>query len=704
VIRFHHAPRRLAVGARTWVGAAVVAVLAAVIGPPGAGAAAPEAYATTLPGLRLAGGDAEALGAAHVEVRDGSVCVELNLSATTLPAAAARLVGPSGTVALPPPGSDGRSSGCTDGGPTDLAGATVEVSGVAAGGLLPTAVEGTLLGARLHGMAGGAVATVAANPERGRLCTEVTGGARLRRIADGAVVADLPERGCVRGLPADLVAAVADRPDGFEVETATASGPLAPATSFAGPALPRFTPGPCGEEVVASPRIACGTLTVAEDRSDPTGPTVELPVAIIRTASPAPQPDPVVYFEGGPGFGALGNAGSFLEHEYGADRDLILFDQRGTGGARPSLNCPEVEEATWQYYATTDAAEVELERTWTAFDACRDRLRAAGIDLDMYNTRASADDVADLRVALGIDRWNLFGVSYGTTLALQTLRAHPDGVRSVVLDSVYPTTVSGGSERLVAGADRALGVLYAGCAADPRCAAAYPGLEQAVADVLARFDAAPHAATVADPFTGQSRPVNITGKDILSGLFQALYDDDLIPVIPSLAAELRAGNAGIIDLFAGSAIPLAIQPSEGMGASVECSDRAAFPDDVLATIAARPEWGSLVAGGAPHCGRWGVTPAPAGFNDVVASDVPALVLADEYDPITPPADGRAAADALGHATLVEFPGLGHGAVFSHPCPEAVYKSFLADPAAPDTSCVGGMGPPAWAVPTPSLSP
>jgi pimeloyl-ACP methyl ester carboxylesterase len=140
-----------------------------------------------------------------------------------------------------------------------------------------------------------------------------------------------------------------------------------------------------------------------------------------------------------------------------------------------------------------------------------------------------------------------------------------------------------------------------------------------------------------------------------------------------------------------------------MAASVECSDRAAFPDDVLATIAARPELGSLIGGSEPDCGRWGVAPAPAGFNDPVVRDVPALVLADQYDPITPPADSRAAADALANATFVEFPGLGHGAVFSHPCPEAVYKSFLADPSAPDSSCVAGMGPPAWVVP-PSLSP
>ena len=687
-------------GARTRAAAGVVvAVVAAVLGPAPASAAEPGAYATTLTGQRLAGGgDPEALGSARLQVRGEALCVELALSATALPAAGARLVGPGGTVELPVPGADGRASGCIDGGTPDLGGATVEVAGVAAGDLLPTAREGTLLAARLRGMAGGAVATVAANPQRGRLCTEVPGGGRLRRAASGAVVADLPDGGCRRGLDRRLVDEVAASPDRFVVESATARAPLALASSFAGPALPRFAPHPCGDEVFASPRIACGTLTVAEDRADPAGPTVDLPVAVLRTASPQPRPDPVVYFEGGPGFGALGNAQSFLEHEYGGDRDLILFDQRGTGAARPSLNCPEVEEATWQQFARTDPTLVELERNRAAFAACRDRLRAVGIDLDTYDTATSADDVADLRVALGIDEWNLFGVSYGTTLALQTMRAHPEGVRSVVLDSVYPTTVSGGPVSLVAAADRVLQTLYDGCAADPRCAAAYPDLEQAVADVIARYDAAPHATPVTDPATGAVRTVRITGKDIVSGLFQALYDDDLIPVIPSLVAGLRRGDTGIIDLFAGTAIPLAIEPSEGMGASVECSDRAAFPEDLLATIAGRPEYGTLLTGGEPDCAAWGVAPAAAGFNEPVTTDRPTLVLADEYDPITPPADSRATADALPDAAFVQFPGLGHGAVFSSPCPEAVFEGFLADPgAAPDTSCVEAMGPPAWVV-------
>src|ERR687890_215053 len=140
-----------------WAAAAVVAVVAGAAGP-AVGAAEPAAVlATTLTGARVpGGGDAAALGTATVEVTGGALCAELTLSATSLPAAAARLVGPDAAVPLPPPAEDGRAPS-------------------------RAAPEAPLLGARLRGLAGDAVATVAANPRKGRLCTEVPGGGVLRR-------------------------------------------------------------------------------------------------------------------------------------------------------------------------------------------------------------------------------------------------------------------------------------------------------------------------------------------------------------------------------------------------------------------------------------------------------------------------------------------------------------------------------------------
>jgi pimeloyl-ACP methyl ester carboxylesterase len=454
---------------------------------------------------------------------------------------------------------------------------------------------------------------------------------------------------------------------------------------------------PCARSVPDDPRIECGWLTVLEDRDRPDGALVRLPVVIIRSASPTPAPDPIVHFEGGPGYGGTDRAESFLEADLGGRRDVILLDQRGTGSAQPDLDCPEVDEAIWATFAEARPADEEHGLMARAYAACRARLVAAGVDLDQYDSGTSAADIADLRRALGISSWNLFGVSYGTTLALATMRAHPEGVRSVAIDSVYPLTVGGGPESVVASAERAFATLYAGCAADPACDSAFPDLEQAVADVVAAYNADPHESVITDPLTGRRRPIAITGNDIIAGLFQALYDASLIPLVPSIVEQLRARQTGIIDVFVQEAVPGVVEGHEALTLSVECSDRAAFPEDYAEAVAEHPEYAGLVSPSV--CEAWAVEAASSGFNDPVTSEIPTLVLAGEYDPITPPADSRDAAEALGNATYVEFPGIGHGAVRSHPCPDAIFDAFLDAPGAPlDTSCAPTTGPPAWVTP------
>lgn len=122
--------------------------------------------------------------------------------------------------------------------------------------------------------------------------------------------------------------------------------------------------------------------------------------------------------------------------------------------------------------------------------SCRDRTAGGGYDLGAYDTTANAADVADLRVALGLDEWNIYGVSYGTHLALTLLRDHPDGIRSVVLDSVVPTQ-SNIIEGFWPGAAEGYRALFDACAAQPACAAAYPGLQDEFTGTVNRLAASP---------------------------------------------------------------------------------------------------------------------------------------------------------------------------------------------------------------------
>jgi pimeloyl-ACP methyl ester carboxylesterase len=380
---------------------------------------------------------------------------------------------------------------------------------------------------------------------------------------------------------------------------------------------PTFVPARCTVRVPDSARVECGTLTVLEDRGDPDGATVRLPLAIVRTDAARPAPDPIVYFSGGPGAPGLEVASRFLESRLGGERDVIVFDQRGTGGAEPSLECPEVDEATWANFGTAAAPEVELQRSLDAFAACRARLVEDGVDLGAYDTATSAADVADLRGALDIGTWNLFGVSYGTTLALEVLRSEPDGVRSVVLDSVYPTTVPGGAEGVFESWTRAARALFDGCADDPACAAAYPTLEADFDAAVERYDRAPFEGEIPDPDTGRVRRIVITGADIVAGAFDAMYERDLIPLLPSLTAALARGDTTIIPLLASEGIPSTTVFADAMAASVECADRArirhADPDRLVAD---HPTLSTLLTAAAnPQvCDLWDVPPAADGFE------------------------------------------------------------------------------------------
>lgn len=487
-----------------------------------------------------------------------------------------------------------------------------------------------------------------------------------------------------------------------------ASAPASASASATSTTRPPYTPvfakGACNDEVPSSSRIECGTLTVPEDRSKVDGRKVVLPVAIVHTADAHPAPDPVVYFSGGPGYPGLTDAEGFLTNGQTGDRDVILFDQRGTGEAAPTLDCPEVHEATATILGAANSFAVEGKTLNDALLACRDRLRATGVDFNQYNTSATADDVADLRTAMGIKEWDLFGVSYGTTVALATMRAHPEGVRSVVIDSVLPTDVGGTAPATVDSFERVKRVFFDGCAADAKCHAAFPALEADTTAVIQQLDATPYHGSIKNPVLKRQTPITITGADAAGGLFNAFYDTGLIPLLPGIIEQLKSGTAGaIIDQLASQGIDFVDGAAEAETAAVDCADRGSMvhAGDNERALAAHPEDSTVLLFAAVSCADFGVAPAPKGFNDPVRSDIPTLVLGDEYDPVTPPEQSQHAAATLTHSTFVKFPGLGHGAVFSAPqCPEIIFRAFLAAPTATvDTSCVASMTPPAWSIPS-----
>ena len=183
----------------------------------------------------------------------------------------------------------------------------------------------------------------------------------------------------------------------------------------------------------------CGLVTVPAERDAPDGRTLELAVYRVPSLSATPAPDPVVYLEGGPGGAGVTLLVSLHDPDapdsvaFLRERgEVIVVDQRGTGYSRPALYCPEV-------WAARSAGDDET----GAHAACAARLRGDGVRFADYDSRESAADLETVRTALGIERWNLYGVSYGARLALTAMRDAPAAVRAAVLDSVFPVEVNG---------------------------------------------------------------------------------------------------------------------------------------------------------------------------------------------------------------------------------------------------------------------
>ena len=189
-----------------------------------------------------------------------------------------------------------------------------------------------------------------------------------------------------------------------------------------------FAPGPCPSPPHAIPELKnarCGRLTVPENRRHPDGRTIRLAVAIIPAASPRAKSDPIVWIAGGPGDDAITEIPMALAGKLNANRDVIFMSQRGTYTADPKLTCASVD----RWPADTLNMPYDAPATGKAYAEatlkCRREVAARTTDLGAYNTLESADDLEDLRVALRVAKWNIYGISYGTDFALTYMRQHP---------------------------------------------------------------------------------------------------------------------------------------------------------------------------------------------------------------------------------------------------------------------------------------
>ncbi|MFL6276349.1 MAG: alpha/beta fold hydrolase [Blastocatellia bacterium] len=288
-----------------------------------------------------------------------------------------------------------------------------------------------------------------------------------------------------------------------------------------------------------------GRLVVRENRSNPTSNLIEL--AFVRLKSTAPQPGPpIIYLEGGPGASAIGGA-RFPDYMRAFTKlretgDVILLDQRGVGYSRPNLTRPSLPLPLNFFVDQKQALDVIKERSREAARSFVEQ----GVDLRAYNTVESADDVDDLRKALGAARVNLVGFSYGTHLALAVIRRHPEHVnRAALIGTEGPNH----TEKLPSTSQRQIEKISKLVAADPSVGKKVPDLTGLLKRVLERLEKQPATIRITDRRSNRAVAVQVGKFGLQLILMIDLGDTSDLPIFPALLYTLDKGDYSILAGF-----------------------------------------------------------------------------------------------------------------------------------------------------------
>lgn len=435
---------------------------------------------------------------------------------------------------------------------------------------------------------------------------------------------------------------------------------------------PAFTPRACADATLEG-KARCGFVEVPENRERPDGRRIRLNVIVLPALKPDPARAPMYDLEGGPGIAVTHNVGFYLSDGEGyRDRDIVLIDQRGTGGSN-SLACPPLAAAEAAYQPLYPADLVAR---------CRAELETHA-DLSRYGTAEAVADVDAVRQALGHDRLILNGLSYGTTLALRYLATHPDRVRAVVLWSAAPPWAMPPRDHAV-NAEQMMRQLFADCAADAGCARAYPTLEADLDAALARLP--PTGALAREVFAEKLRTLMYAapGYRRLPSIIHAAAAGDLAP----FRAATGGSGGGIAD---------------GVYLSITCTESLAAMDYDAAAAASRATRFGDYRLRRQHeaCAGWPKGLVAPGHFEPFESAAPVLLVSGGRDPVTPPEWSADLRRHLSHSAQLVVADAGHvvDGLEHLECVDGIVRAFMAaaSPDNLDTACLAQVKAPAFAV-------
>jgi pimeloyl-ACP methyl ester carboxylesterase len=454
--------------------------------------------------------------------------------------------------------------------------------------------------------------------------------------------------------------------------------------------LPRLATHPCTITKRKVPAL-CGTFRVYENRATQSGRTIALGFILLLAQHRSGH---VIYFNpGGPGAPATEFADAIadgqilpplwtLRNRY----DILLLDNRGMGESH-ALDCSSI-------YSAANPAPYFLQ-LWPsdALRKCRARVSQTS-DLSAYTTDNAADDLNDLRAALGYRRIVLATGSYGTYFSLVYMRRHPQTVESAVLDGVAPPHLLILPLEDAYGAQLAMDDVIAECASDRVCHRQAPLLAEHFAALVRRFDRGPISIAVRNPATHRLQAVRLSLEVFADRLRQMLYDEQGAAYVPYVIEQAYRGNY----LPAGAMVNLttlgfAQELDTGANLSYACAEQLPFITEVAVarTSANSFQGDTRVRAEQEACRIWNVRPVPESENAVVRSDLPVLMISGTNDPTSPAIYARRELRYLRNARIVLQRGAGHGETTQ--CTDRLIVEFVLGRSArhlATTACAGSF--------------
>ena len=479
------------------------------------------------------------------------------------------------------------------------------------------------------------------------------------------------------------------------------------------PALTEFTPCRIGIAPTTLP-AECASITVpftyglteglqsqkvsgklSGNVNEPTDPdtkkapdVITLSIAKIAARSHQAAADPLTLLAGGPGQSATDSWPQLHAAFYPtlANRDIYLIDQRGTGNS-VRMNCPQTHASQ---ELTLDLDKVRN----TSLECYNDQEHPT----QWFTTSVAVRDLNTVREALGIANWNLYGVSYGTRVALHYLRRYPEHTRSVILDAVVAPQKPIGPE-LSLHSQQALDALFARCANDTGCAEAFPDLAAKTKALFASLKESPRTIQYENISLGALDSIEFNDQHLASTVRLLSYSSYGTAILPSMLYD-AATNDNLAPFARQTAIQLGQlggSLATGMHAAVICTEDAPY----INTINDRDQLAQTYLGDSvidsmqASCEPWPRGIIDKDFHEPVVSDTPVLALSGAVDPITPPSYAELAIESLSNARHIVNPDQGHTQA-PLGCMPIIMSQFIdtITPAELDLDCLERLAPPA----------